>query len=53
MNLMVFISPENIELRDKNELSLFLGGSIENGSAANWQDDLISKLKNSEEDEEH
>lgn len=37
---MIFKSPENIALRDHNQPSVFLAGSIEMGTADNWQQDL-------------
>lgn len=34
---MILTAPNNISKRDYNEQSIFLAGSIDNGSAADWQ----------------
>jgi len=40
----VFTPPMNIAQRNSGNLSLFLAGSIENGSANNWQGEVIYDL---------
>lgn len=41
----IFKAPQNVVI-PKNHISLFLGGSIENGKADLWQDKLSEKLMN-------
>ena len=41
---MVIKAPQNISLRDKNKASIFLAGSIEMGSAEDWQTNTTREL---------
>lgn len=41
---MVYTPPMNIAVRDRNQKSIFLAGSIEMGKAENWQDEAINFL---------
>lgn len=37
---MIYLPPENISLRNRNNKSVFLAGSIEMGKAEDWQSEL-------------
>lgn len=43
--MKIYTPPSNISQRNINHISLFLAGSIDMGSAVNWQKYFISKLE--------